>query len=69
MPSPLTGKVKTDDALLRVVRNDAGILLASLKPAEVLEMLERCPAETLKAYPFAILAQMRRMFTWRQIRR
>ena len=30
-------------------------------------MLERCPAETLKAYPFAILVLMRRMFTWRQI--
>ena len=60
-------KSENYDALLRVVRNDAGILLASLKPAEVLEMLERCPAETLKAYPFAILVLMRRMFTWRQI--
>ena len=60
-------KSENYDALLRIVRNDAGILLASLKPADVLEMLERCPAETLKAYPFAILVLMRRMFTWRQI--
>ncbi len=55
------------DALLRVIRSDAGILLASLKPEDVLEALDKCPAETLKAYPFAILVLMRRMFTWRQI--
>ena len=55
------------DALLRVIRSDAGILLASLKPADVLEALDRCPAETLKSYPFALLVLMRRMFTWRQI--
>ena len=48
-------------------RADAGILLASLPPAEVLEMLDACPAETLKAHPFAILVLMRRMFTWRKI--
>ena len=55
------------DALLRVIRSDAGILLASLKPEDVLNALGKCPAETLKAYPFAILVLMRRMFTWRQI--
>ena len=55
------------DALLRVIRSDAGILLASLKPEDVLDALDNCPAETLKAYPFAILVLMRRMFTWRQI--
>ena len=55
------------DALLRVIRSDAGILLASLKPEDVLTALDNCPAETLKAYPFAILVLMRRMFTWRQI--
>ena len=54
-------------ALLRVVRKDAGILLASLGPSEVLEILDACPAETLKACPFAILVLMRRMFTWGQI--
>ena len=54
-------------ALLRVVRKDAGILLASLGPSEVLEILNACPAETLKACPFAILVLMRRMFTWGQI--
>ena len=55
------------DALLRVIRSDAGILLASLKPEDVLDALGKCPAGTLKAYPFAILVLMRRMFTWRQI--
>ena len=42
------------DALLRVIRSDAGILLASLKPEDVLNVLDNCPAETLKAYPFAL---------------
>ena len=55
------------DALLRVIRSDAGILLASLKPEDVLDALDNCPAEMLKAYPLAILVLMRRMFTWRQI--
>lgn len=55
------------DALLRIIRNDAGILLASLKPSNVLEILDQCPTETLKSNPFAILVLMRRMFTWRQI--
>ena len=60
-------KSENYDALLRVIRSDAGILLASLKPEDVLDALGKCPAETLKAYPFAILVLMRRMFTWRQI--
>lgn len=60
-------KCEKYDALLRVIRSDAGILLASLKPEDVLDALDKCPAETLKAYPFAILVLMRRMFTWRQI--
>ena len=55
------------DALLRVIRSDAGILLAALKPEDVLGMLDECPVETLKADPSAILVLMRRMFTWRQI--
>ena len=60
-------KSENYDALLRVIRSDAGILLAALKPEDVLEALDKCPAETLKAHPFAILVLMRRMFTWRQI--
>ena len=60
-------KSENYDALLRVIRSDAGILLASLKPEDVLDALDKCPAETLKAYPLAILVLMRRMFTWRQI--
>ena len=60
-------KSENYDALLRVIRSDAGILLASLKPEDVLDALDKCPAETLKTYPFAILVLMRRMFTWRQI--
>ena len=60
-------KSENYDALLRVIRSDAGILLASLKPEDVLNALDKCPAETLKASPFAILVLMRRMFTWRQV--
>ena len=60
-------KSENYDALLRVIRSDAGILLASLKPEDVLTALDKCPAETLKACPLAILVLMRRMFTWRQI--
>ena len=60
-------KSENYDALLRVIQEDAGILLASLEPSQVLEMLDQCPEETLKANPFAILVLMRRMFTWRQI--
>ena len=54
-------------AMLRVVQSDAGILLASLKPSEVLEWLAECPQEALKAHPFAVLVLMRSMFNWRQI--
>lgn len=60
-------KSENYDALLRVIRSDAGILLASLKPEDVLDALNKCPVATLKAHPFAILVLMRRMFTWRQI--
>lgn len=60
-------KSENYDALLRVIRSDAGILLASLKAEDVRKALDKCPAETLKAHPFAILVLMRRMFTWRQI--
>ena len=55
------------DALLRVVQEDAGILLASLPPSEVLAALDECPADALKAHPFAILVLMRSMFNWRNI--
>lgn len=60
-------KSENYDALLRVIRSDAGILLASLKPEDVLTALDKCPTETLKACPLAMLVLMRRMFTWRQI--
>ena len=55
------------DAALQVIERDAGILLTSLGSAELLERLGRCPVETLKQHPFAILVLMRRMFTWQQI--
>ncbi len=55
------------DAALQVIEQDAGILLASLGPAELLERLGRCPAQALKRHPFAILVLMRCMFNWRQI--
>lgn len=55
------------DAALQVIERDAGILLTSLGSAELLERLGRCPVETLKQHPFAILVLMRCMFNWRQI--
>ena len=55
------------DALLRVVEEDAGILLAATAPDDVLAFLAECPAAVLKAHPKALLVLMRRMFTWRQI--
>ena len=39
------------DALMRVVQEDAGILLASLPPSEVPAALDECPADALKAPP------------------
>lgn len=54
-------------AILRVVQKDAGILLASLKPEEILEVLNRCPVSVLKEYPLAILVLMRCMFNWKNI--
>ena len=57
------------EGLLRVVQADAGILLASLHPAEVLAALDECPDGVLMAHPLALLVLMRRMFTWRQIPR
>ena len=36
------------DAALRVIRKDAGILLASLKADDVLNFLSKCPKEGLK---------------------
>ena len=47
MPCQHTGGIRIA-AILRVVQKDAGILLASLKPEEVLEVLNRCPVSVLK---------------------
>lgn len=58
---------KDYDAALQVIERDAGILLSSLDPAELLERLGCRPVETLKRHPFAILVLMRCMFNWRQI--
>lgn len=55
------------DAVLAVIEADAGDLLASLSPAELLQRLDRCPVEALQRHPLAILVLMRRMFTWQQI--
>ena len=55
------------DALLRVVQEDAGILLASLHPSDVLATLDECPVPTLEAHPFALLVLMRSMFNLRNI--
>ena len=55
------------DALLRVVRDDAGILLASLHPETVLSALDECPAAVLKNHPLSVLVLIRSMFNWRRI--
>ena len=60
-------KCENHDALLRMVCADAGILLASLHPAEVLAVLNECPVMILKAHPLALLVLMRSMFNWRNI--
>ncbi len=53
--------------MLCVIQKDAGILLASLKPGEVLECLEQCPVSVQKEHPLAILVLMRSMFNWKNI--
>ena len=55
------------DAALRVIQEDAGILLASLRPDDVLTFLDRCPSDVLAEHPLAILVLMRSMFNWRRI--
>ena len=55
------------DAALAVIEADAGDLLASLSPAELLQRLDRCPVEALQRHPLAILVLMHRMFTCQQI--
>ena len=57
-----------DDAL-DVIQRDAGILLAALRPQQVLELLDRCGDQVLMEHPTALLVLMRRMFTWGQIPR
>lgn len=57
------------DAYLRVVEQDVGVLLATLRPATVLADLDVCPHAVLKAHPVALLVLMRYMFNWQQIPR
>lgn len=55
------------NGLLRVVQKDAGILLSSLSPDAVLEILGKCPTSILKEHPLSILVLMRSMFNWHRI--
>lgn len=64
--SVYTANGSCEDAL-RVIRNDAGILLASLEPTDVMDFLEKCPSAALLNDPLAILVLMRRLFTWKRI--
>lgn len=57
------------DAYLRVVEQDVGVLLSTLRPATVLADLDACPHAVLKAHPAALLVLMRCMFNWQQIPR
>ena len=54
---------------LRVVEQDAGIRLATLRADTVLADLDACPQDVLKAHPVALLVLMRCMFNWQQIPR
>lgn len=63
------GKCGRWDAALDVIQRDAGILLAALRPQQVLELLDRCGDQVLMEHPTALLVLMRRMFTWGQIPR
>lgn len=58
---------KNYDALLRVVQQDAGILLCSMPSNAVLKTLAECPEGTLRAHPAALLVLMRCMFNWNRI--
>ncbi len=58
---------ENNDGLLQVVQLDAGILLSSLKPEDVLRWLDSCPKDRLMAHPFSILVLMRVMFNWKRI--
>ncbi len=50
------------DALLRTVGEDAGILLTSLQPDKMLDIIDSCPHDELTAHPTALLVLMRCMF-------
>ena len=50
-----------------MIQRDAGILLAALRPQQVLELLDRCGDRVLMEHPTALLVLMRRMFTWGRI--
>ena len=54
---------------LDVIQRDAGILLAALRPQQVLELLDRCGDQVLMEHPTALLVLMRRMSTWGRIPR
>ena len=58
-----------NDAALTIIEKDAGNLLSTMRPEELLERLGNCPPEVLMRHPTAILVLMRRLFTWQQIPR
>ena len=58
---------KNYDGMLRVIQKDAGILLSALKPEEVMEWIDQCPASVLREYPLSVLVLMRSMFNWKKI--
>lgn len=55
------------DAILQVIQADAGILLSCWGPAQILQVLDKCPVEVLTRYPLAMLVLMRCLFNFRQI--
>lgn len=55
------------DGVLRIIQKDAGILLSSLNPSAILELIEQCPVSFLKNHPLSVLVLMRSMFNWKKI--
>ena len=53
---------------LRVVAEDAGVMLAAVHPETVMDQLGQCTEAELKGDPQALLVLMRRLFSWGKYR-
>ncbi len=55
------------DGLLEVIQDDAGILLSTQNPDEIIEVIDGFPRQALDGHPLAVLVLMRCMFNWHRI--